>query len=83
MLRLKRDKEKQQEINKAFAAAGPFLNSTYFFISAMALFGYAGYKLDQYYNNTFLFLLVGLFTGFALGFYKLYKDISHMEKDTD
>ncbi len=80
---LKKNKEDQQEINSAFSKAGPYLNIIYFFMSAMIIFGFIGYKLDQFYKFDFLFLLIGLFSGFSLGFYKLYILISNIEKDPE
>ena len=79
----KKKKDNQREINSAFSKAGPYLNITYFFISAMVIFGFVGHKIDQSYNFDFLFLLIGLFLGFALGFYKLYIVISNLEKDPE
>jgi F0F1-type ATP synthase assembly protein I len=78
-----KNNDDQKEVRSAFSTAGPYLSISYFFMSAMIIFGYIGYKLDQAYGFDFLFLLIGLFIGFALGFYKLYIVISNMEKDPD
>ncbi|NOG46522.1 MAG: AtpZ/AtpI family protein [Calditrichaeota bacterium] len=80
---VKKKKDNQKEINSAYSKAGPYLNITYFFISAMIIFGFVGYKIDQAYGFNFLFLLIGLFVGLSLGFYKLYIVITHIEKDPD
>ena len=79
----KKKKENQQPINAAFSKAGPYLNISYFFISAMALFGFVGFKIDQAYDYDFIFLLIGLFFGFFLGFYYLYIVISNSKNDPD
>lgn len=81
MLHLTKKKDNQKKINSAFSKAGPYLSISYFFMSAMVIFGFIGYKIDQAYNFEFLFLLTGLFLGFALGFYKLYIVISNPEQD--
>ena len=79
----KAKKENQKEISSAFSKAGPYLNITYFFISAMSIFGFIGYKIDQSYGFDSVFLLIGLFIGLALGFYNVYIVISQIEKDID
>jgi F0F1-type ATP synthase assembly protein I len=80
---LKKKKNNQKEINSAYSKAGPFLSITYFFMSAMVIFGFIGYKIDQAFGYDFLFLLIGLFLGFSLGFYKLYIVISNLENDRE
>jgi F0F1-type ATP synthase assembly protein I len=75
----KQNKEsKQKEINSAFAKAGPYLNIGYFLMAAMILFGYIGYKIDQWARTGFLFLLCGLFLALGLSFYNMYKVLSQL-----
>lgn len=71
-------KSKQKDINSAYAKAGPYLNIAYFFMAAMLLFGYIGYKIDQWARTGFLFVLSGLFLALGLGFYNMYKVISQL-----
>jgi F0F1-type ATP synthase assembly protein I len=80
-LTLSERKNKQKQINSAFAQAGPYLNIAYFFMGSMAVLGFVGYKLDQYFNFRFLFLLTGLFLGLVLGFYHMFKVIRQIEKN--
>ena len=75
----KKETSRQREINSAFSKAGPYLNIGYFFIGAIALFGYLGYKLDQAYETNSIFMLVGLFIALGLSFYNMFKVISQIE----
>jgi len=77
-LQKQRKKTTQKKINSAFVKAGPYLNIGYFFIGGMILFGYVGYKMDQWLQTKFIFLLIGLFTALALGFYNMYKVLSQL-----
>jgi len=69
----------QKEINSAFSKAGPYLNIGYFFIGGMVLFGYIGYKMDQWLQTKVIFLLSGIFLALALGFYNMFKVLSKLE----
>lgn len=73
----------QKENNSVFSKAGPYLNIGYFFIGSISLFGFLGYKADQYFNSKVLFLLLGLFSGLALGFYNMFKLLAQLEKKPD
>jgi len=77
-LQKKNKKSTQKEINSAFVKAGPYLNIGYFFIGAIILFGYIGYKLDQWLQTGFVFLLSGLLLSLVLGFYNLFKVLSQL-----
>jgi len=68
----------QKKVNAAFVKAGPYLNIGYFFMAAMILFGFIGYKIDQWLQTGFVFLLTFLFLAFALGFYNMYKVLSQL-----
>ena len=72
-------KSTQRQVHSAFSKAGPYLNIGYFFIGGMILFGYIGYKMDQWLQTKVIFLLLGLFLALALGFYNMYKVISQMD----
>lgn len=71
----------KKQINSAFVQAGPYLSIAYFFMGSMAVLGFIGYKLDQFFNYKFVFLLSGLFMGLVLGFYHMYKVIRQLEKN--
>jgi len=75
---LQNKKSTQKEINSAFVKAGPYLNIGYFFIGAIVLFGYIGYKADQWAKTGFIFLLSGLFMALGLGFYNMFKVLSQL-----
>jgi len=75
---LQNKKSSQREINSAFVKAGPYLNIGYFFIGAILLFGYIGYKADQWAQTGFVFLLTGLFLALGLGFYNMFKVLSQL-----
>ena len=73
----------QKKINTAFEKAGPYLNIGYFFIGGMILFGYIGYKLDQWIGSKVIFLLLGLFMALALGFYNMFKVLSQINNKSN
>jgi F0F1-type ATP synthase assembly protein I len=75
---LQNKKSSQKEINSAFVKAGPYLNIGYFFIGAILLFGYFGYKADQWAQTDYIFLLSGLFMALGLGFYNMFKVLSQL-----
>ncbi len=79
----KPNQQQTNEINSAFSKAGPYLNIGYFFIGAFILFGYVGFKIDEIYQFKSIFLLIGLFLAFGLGFYNMFKvlaDINNKDK---
>ncbi len=78
-----RNKEFQKEVNSSFSKAGPYLSIVYFFMASILILGFIGYKADQYFNFDFVFLLTGLFSGFALGFYNMYKVISGLNNNSE
>ena len=80
MFKIKKEVTDKHIINSAFAQAGPYLNIVYFFMGSMAVFGFIGYYLDKWLRFDFLFVLIGLFLGFAFGFYHMFKVISQMQK---
>lgn len=47
-------------------------------MGGMILFGYIGYRLDQWIGSKVIFLLLGLFMALALGFYNMYKVLSQI-----
>lgn len=64
----------------AFQKAGPYLSIVYAFFGAIILFGFVGFKLDSYLDKRPLFLIIGVFSGFALGFYRLIKVVKDLER---
>lgn len=75
-----RGKTTSQEVQSAFKKAGPFINIGYVLIGSVLLFAYIGYKMDQAYALSPLFLLIGLFLGFGLGLYNMVKVINQLKK---
>ena len=47
------------------------------------IFVYAGHWLDQHYGKSPVFLILGTFLGFAIGFYHLYKELMDLKKRED
>lgn len=68
------------QITGAYQKAAPYLNVVYSFFGGILLFGYAGYLLDEKWHKRSLFLIIGVFLGFALGFYRMLKVISELEQ---
>lgn len=71
-----------QEISglaKAFRSAGPYINITYTLIASLAMFGLAGWWLDDRMKTNPLFFIVGLFVGLGIGFYSFFKSITKLE----
>lgn len=76
-------KQKPKKVNEAvssFQKASPYLNIVYSLFGGIILFGYAGYSLDEYLQKRPLFLIIGVFTGFLLGFYRMIKVIKDLER---
>lgn len=74
-------KEKTQlEIAKAFQKAAPYLSIVYTFFGSIIIFGYLGYWLDGKWNKSPLFLIIGVFLGFALGMYNMIRVITELER---
>lgn len=69
-----------REATSAFQKAAPYLNIVYSFFGGIILFGYAGYKLDEYLDKRPLFLIIGVFTGFILGFYRMIKVVKDLDR---
>ena len=64
----------------AYQKAAPYLNIVYSFFGGIILFGYLGHVLDEKWNQRSLFLIIGVFLGFALGFYRMLKLIGELER---
>ena len=74
-----KDKKVNETVN-AFQKASPYLSIIYSFFGAIILFGYVGHYLDQHFEKQALFLILGVFTGFGLGFYRMIKVIKDLER---
>lgn len=61
--------------------AAPYMNLTYTFMSAIILLGAIGWWVDSRYDTLPAFFLVGLFTGFGLGMYQIYKLVKEMDRE--
>lgn len=69
-----------RETASSFQKAAPYLNIVYSFFGGIILFGYGGYLLDDYLDKRPLFLIIGVFTGFILGFYRLIKVVKDLDR---
>jgi len=67
------------EFSQAFRKASPYLNMGYVLIGSIALFGFIGNQTDHWLDSKPVGLIIGLFTGLALGFYHLIKAIQQIE----
>ena len=68
------------ETTSAFQKAAPYLNIVYSLFGGIILFGYGGYKLDEYLGKRPLFLIMGVFIGFMLGFYRMIKVVKDLDR---
>ena len=76
----KQNPNRVRETVNAFQKAGPYLSIIYAFFGAIILFGFVGYKLDVYFGKSPLFLILGVFSGFGLGFYRMIKVVNDLER---
>jgi len=70
----------QKETRSAMHRAAPYLNIGYTLTGGIILFGYLGNLLDQKTGRAPLFLITGLFTGLALGFYNMIKVLNQLNR---
>ena len=78
------DKQNPGRLNDAVSAyrkAAPYINATYVFISAIILFGFIGWWIDNKLQSAPLFIIIGLFVGLGGGFYSLIKTVQKLEKN--
>lgn len=73
-------KPERKEMVNSFQKAAPYLSIGYTLIGAILLFGFIGYKLDEWLEKSPLFLIIGLFFGFFLGLYRMIKVINELER---
>lgn len=73
-------KSETKEITNAYQKAAPYLNVVYSFFGGIIFFGYLGYWLDEKLQQRSLFLIAGVFLGFALGLYRMVKVINELER---
>ena len=78
----KNKKLQREEMRSAFQKAAPYLNIIYSFFGAVLFLGYIGHILDQKLNGGPWFLIAGVFLGFVLGLYRMFKVIQDLEKQT-
>ena len=74
-----RKKTVQSGIARSFQNAAPYLSVVYAFFGSIIFFGYLGYLADEKWHQKPLFLITGVFLGFALGFYRMIKLITEQE----
>lgn len=78
-----RNSSYKNNITRAFAKAGPYLNIGYTLLAAVVVLGYVGYRLDEWLRLKPLFLLTGIFSGLFCGFYNMFKVIQNLDRDHD
>lgn len=76
-----KNKSSSGQIRNAYQKAAPYLNVVYSFFGGIILFGYLGHVLDEKWNQRSLFLIIGVFLGFTLGFYRMLKVIKDLERN--
>jgi F0F1-type ATP synthase assembly protein I len=64
----------------AFRKAAPYLNIGYVLLGSVVFFGFIGYTLDEKFQISPLFLILGIFLGLILGFYNMFKVINNLKK---
>ncbi len=70
----------QKDIHNAYQQAAPYLSIAYALFGGMLFFGLVGYYIDEKSGTTPLFLIMGIFLGMGLGFYRMIKTIQNMER---
>jgi len=55
--------------------AGPSAAAAYTLMGAILFLGGLGYFMDQYFNSSPMYLLIGLGLGIVIGFYELAKSV--------
>ena len=55
--------------------SGPAASASYTLLGAVLFLSLIGYNLDQYFESTPVYLIIGLCLGMIIGFYELYKSI--------
>lgn len=78
-----RNSSSKNNIARAFAKAGPYLNIGYTLLAAVVVLGYVGYRLDEWSELKPLFLIIGVFSGLFFGFYNMFKVIQNINRDQD
>ncbi|MBN4081018.1 AtpZ/AtpI family protein [Caldithrix abyssi] len=64
-----------QQFQRYVRQAGPAAAAAYTLLAAVLFLGALGYFLDQYFNASPLFILLGLGLGLVIGFYELAKSV--------
>jgi len=73
-------KKRSSVISESFQKAAPYLNIVYVLFGAVGFFAYLGYLVDQKWDKSPLFIVLGVLSGFALGLYHMFKVIQQMER---
>lgn len=68
------------EANRSFRKAAPYLNIGYTLAGGILLFAYIGYLIDEKTQQAPLFLVLGVFLGFGLGFYNMIKVLKNLDR---
>lgn len=67
-------------LSKAYQELGPYLGIGIQFMLSLFLCIILGYWLDDRYETSPLFILIGVFLGMFAGFYNLFKTVSRLDK---
>ncbi|MBT3478679.1 MAG: AtpZ/AtpI family protein [Candidatus Marinimicrobia bacterium] len=63
------------QFQKFVRQAGPSAAAAYTLMGSILFLGGIGYFIDQYFNSSPLYLLIGLGFGLVIGFYELAKSV--------
>lgn len=64
-----------QQFQRFVRQSGPAAAASYTLLASVLLLGALGYFLDQYFDSSPLFILLGLGLGIVIGFYELAKAV--------
>ncbi|MDP6499561.1 MAG: AtpZ/AtpI family protein [Candidatus Marinimicrobia bacterium] len=64
-----------QQFQRFVRQSGPAAAASYTLLAAVLFLGALGYFLDQFFNTSPLWLLIGLSLGIVIGFYELAKTV--------
>ena len=64
-----------QQFQRYVRQSGPAASAAYSLLGSVLLLSIIGYSIDQYYESSPVYLIIGLSLGILIGFYELYKSI--------
>lgn len=72
--------ESRSALSRVYQELGPYLGIGIQFVLSLLLCIILGYWLDDHYDSSPLFILIGVFLGMFAGFYNLFKVVSRLDK---